>query len=227
MPSAGGATIDRKFDVILPDARGHGGSDAPASDYLYEDHSADVVGLIEALDIRRPVLLGHSMGGMTAAVTASTLGSAVAALVLVDPTFISPAWQEEVFESGVADGHRHYLALSKEKLRAQACARHPHRSDEVIDSLVDAKLRTSLHAFEVLKPPNPDYRTLVQAMVVPTLLIIGDRGVVSLDTARELQELNSMLTVEVVSGAVHGLPYDQPKTVGAMIAAFLSATAYP
>src|SRR5690606_26745929 len=63
------------FDVILPDARGHGESSAPEAGYRYTDLAGDVAGLIEELKLEAPILVGHSMGGMTAAVVASELGS--------------------------------------------------------------------------------------------------------------------------------------------------------
>src|SRR5204862_4623788 len=53
--------LEDHFDVVLPDARGHGGSSAPERGYGYDDHAADVVGLVRGLALDRPVLLGHSM----------------------------------------------------------------------------------------------------------------------------------------------------------------------
>src|SRR5512146_2019323 len=68
--------LEGELDVVMPDARGHGGSSAPLAGYGYDDHARDVIGLIEELGLRAPILLGHSMGGMTAAVVASRVGSA-------------------------------------------------------------------------------------------------------------------------------------------------------
>jgi hypothetical protein len=38
--------LEGEFDVVMPDARGHGGSSAPHHGYRYDDHASDVVGLI-------------------------------------------------------------------------------------------------------------------------------------------------------------------------------------
>ena len=51
-----------EFEMILPDARGHGLSDKPATGYAPQDHAADVAGLIRGLGLERPILIGHSMG---------------------------------------------------------------------------------------------------------------------------------------------------------------------
>ena len=63
--------LEEDYDVVMPDARGHGNSSVPDHGYRYDDLTADVTGLIEALGLAAPVLLGHSMGGMTAAVVAN------------------------------------------------------------------------------------------------------------------------------------------------------------
>ena len=82
-------------------------------------------------------------------------------------------------------------------------------------------MNTPLYSFEVLTPPNPDYQRLVSAINVPILLVIADHGVVSLETARELQTLNSRLRVEQIQDAGHGLQYDQPERFDGMVRAFL------
>jgi len=213
--------LQNEFDVVLPDARGHGKSTAPISGYSYSDLASDVIGLIETLGLDAPVLLGHSMGGLTATVVASRLGSAISRLVLVDPTFISPEWQREIFESNLVTEHEESLKSARSNLIAQARQRTPHRSDEMIQHLVDARLQTSFHAFEVLRPPNPDYRELIRLVRFPTLLVSPERGVVSFATAKELQRLNQLVCPEFISDAGHGLPYDDPSLLGEVVLSFL------
>lgn len=214
-------TLEGDFDVILPDARGHGLSSAPASGYSYPELAADVIGLIENLELDAPILLGHSMGGLTAAVVASLLGSTISGLILVDPTFISPEWQREAFECDVAAEHGQLLTSARSELLARARQRSPHRSAEMIQHLVDARLQTSLDAFDVLTPPNPDYRELVRLVRVPTLLVIGERGVVPLNTAEELHRLNPLVCFELIADVGHGLPYDEPGRLGGAVLSFL------
>lgn len=213
--------LEEEFDVVMLDARGHGKSSAPASGYLYPDHARDVQGVIEALSLKCPVVLGHSMGGMTAVVSASQAGADISGVVLVDPTFISPQWQQEVFESDVADQHRQFLSMDRTALLAQARQRHPHRSNEMIEIVTRARLQTHLQAFEVLTPPNPDFWALIRAISAPILMVLGDRGVVSIETAQELQRLHPRLSFEVIPDAGHGLPYDQPERLGTAVKTFL------
>jgi pimeloyl-ACP methyl ester carboxylesterase len=215
--------LEDNYDVIMPDARGHGQSSAPLQGYLYRDHASDVIGLIEALGLAAPVLLGHSMGGMTAAVVASQVGTAIRGVILADPTFLSPQRQREVHESDVIEQHHRLLNLNKGEVLAQARLRHPHRSFELVELVTDARLQTQISAFEVLTPPNPDYRELVSAISVPALLVIGDNGVVSFETARELQKLNQRLRYERIPDVGHGLPYDQPDRFAAVVGSFLQS----
>jgi pimeloyl-ACP methyl ester carboxylesterase len=218
-PLAG--ALEDGYDVIMPDARGHGLSSAPLQGYSYRDHASDVVGLIDALGLAAPVLLGHSMGGMTSAVVASEVGGAIRGVILGDPTFLSPERQREVHGSDVVEQHRRLLGHDKGEVLAQARLRHPHRSPELVELMTDARLQTQTRAFEVLTPPNPDYRELVRAISVPIFLVIGDNGVVSLETAEELQKLNQRLRYELIPSAGHGLPHDHPDHFAAAVRSFL------
>ena len=215
--------LEADFDVVMPDARGHGGSSAPHQGYRYDDLAGDVVGLIHRLELSRPVVLGHSMGGLTAAVVASRAAGLLRGLVLVDPTFLSADRQREVYASDVADQHGRALALAKSELVAEARARHPHRTPEILELQAEARLKTCIEAFDVLAPPNPDYRELVTALDMPTLLVIGDQPVVTLEMATELCGLNPRVRVEQVQDAGHGLPFDQPARLGEVVASFLVA----
>lgn len=218
--------LEGEYDVVMPDARGHGGSSTPLKGYRYEDHASDVVGLIQGLGLAAPVLLGHSMGGMTAALVASQIGTTIRGVILADPTFLNPQRQREVHDSDVVGQHRRLLSLDKGDALAQARVRRPHRRSELVELVTEARLRTRIGAFDVLTPPNPEYHLLVRAICVPILLVIGDSGaVVSLETARDLQNINPRLRVEQVQDAGHGLPYDQPERFEAVVGAFLRSVA--
>ncbi|WP_143305568.1 alpha/beta fold hydrolase [Chitinophaga vietnamensis] len=216
-------SLEQAYDVIMPDARGHGCSSAPDSGYRYEDHADDVIGLIATLTLRKPVLIGHSMGGMTAAVVAGRRPDLLRGLVLADPTFLHPEMQREVFDSDVAEQHRKALDMPLEALVAAARTRHPQRSQENLTLFARARLQTSMAAFEVLRPPNPDYEELVRKINIPSLLISGDKGVVSADVAAALQNLNASLQVELIPEAGHSLHVDQPQRFAAIIKTFLAS----
>jgi pimeloyl-ACP methyl ester carboxylesterase len=165
------------------------------------------------------------MGGLVAAVVASCNPQILRGLILADPTFLSPKVQREVRDSDVADQHRRYLTTSLDDVVAEARIRHPDRSLETIERIARARLQTSMAAFDVLTPPIPNYRQVVSAIEVPGLLVIGDNGVVSLETARGLQNLNPRLRVEQIQDAGHGLHYDQPERFAVLVKSFLSSLA--
>lgn len=73
------------YEVVAYDARGHGRSDAPESGYGIDDRIADLLGVIEGLDLADPILMGHSMGAGTVAWTAARHPDCPRAVVLEDP----------------------------------------------------------------------------------------------------------------------------------------------
>lgn len=71
----------KSFRVIAIDARGHGAS-TNRGGYLPDAVAADVLAVLESLNVDRFSLVGISMGGLTAARLAAAAGPRVASLVL-------------------------------------------------------------------------------------------------------------------------------------------------
>lgn len=59
-----------EFRIVAPAIRGNGFSDKPPDGYTAERHVRDLLELIDALGIHRPVLMGHSTGGAIATLLA-------------------------------------------------------------------------------------------------------------------------------------------------------------
>lgn len=70
------------IDCTCIDFRGHGRSDVPAEDFQFSDFTHDVRLALEILDLDRPILVGHSLGGMVAIDVAGLRD--VAGLVLLE-----------------------------------------------------------------------------------------------------------------------------------------------
>ena len=76
--------------VIVLDIRGRGLSEAPATGYALTDYAADAAGVIDALGLQRPVVLGHSMGARIAAALGALHPDAVGPMIVVDPPLTGP-----------------------------------------------------------------------------------------------------------------------------------------
>ncbi len=59
-------TLEKSFSLLLVDQRGHGGSIPSGVDYTAEAMAKDLKNLLDQLEIKKMILLGHSMGGRTA-----------------------------------------------------------------------------------------------------------------------------------------------------------------
>ena len=70
--------------LVIWEARGHGDSDHPDAGYLLVDYAADLSSLLGALEIERPAILGHSLGGMTAMTWAVDHPATARAILLED-----------------------------------------------------------------------------------------------------------------------------------------------
>lgn len=77
------AQLEADFDLILPDLRGFGESEAPQTPYLLPDMAADILALMDVLGLDRAFLAGHSMGGYIALAFAHAWPERLAGLGLV------------------------------------------------------------------------------------------------------------------------------------------------
>jgi pimeloyl-ACP methyl ester carboxylesterase len=78
------AGLSRHHRVLALDLRGRGLSDKPETGYAVGDHAADVKALLDATQIERAVICGHSYGGVVAIKMAARYPERVAKVVLID-----------------------------------------------------------------------------------------------------------------------------------------------
>jgi len=76
------AAFSRKFDVVTHDHRGIGQSDVTRSGFTVDRMAADVIGLMDALEIERAHIVGHSTGGAIAQILAIEHPKRLASVVL-------------------------------------------------------------------------------------------------------------------------------------------------
>lgn len=124
---SGAALAKVGLQALLLDARGHGESDwAPDGDYSRESMTADLLGILAELD-RPAIVVGASMGGLTALLATDRPGSErIAGLVMVD---VVPRPEHEGVERvlNFLGGHQDGFASLDEA--ADAVAEYlPHRT---------------------------------------------------------------------------------------------------
>ena len=97
--------------MVTVDFRGHGCSDDVAS-FSFENGVRDAGGVVDALGLDRPIIVGHSLGGMIASIYAATSG-VCAGLVNVDGHGTGhPSQFDGIPEDEVAAALDHFADLS-------------------------------------------------------------------------------------------------------------------
>ncbi len=212
------------YRTIATDQRGWGLSDAPASGYGLADLADDALGVIEALNLQRYVLVGHSMGGKAAQLLASRRPAGLAGLVLVAPSPPQP------------------LAMPPEAREMMAGAYATRQSVEMaIDHMLTAKplapedreqvIEDSLRGAPQAKAAWPrstsleDITAKVGAIEVPTLVIAGEQDRVdSVDLLRaELMPRIPNAVLHVLAGTGHLSMLESPAELARLIAEFVAS----
>jgi len=222
--------LEADYDVIMPDARGHGLSEAPDGGYNSEERAADLAGLIQALHVEKPVVGGHSMGAQTTFRLAADYPDLVRCAILEDPGFRSaagptgPDWEARAAQMRKATEER--KAMTREALIAQCRAQNPSWSEEELGPWADSKLRVSLKFAGAFRAPErPSWQELLPKITCPVLLITADpeRGaIVTPEVAEEASRLLPSLKVVRLRGAGHNIRREQFAGYMQAVRAFLA-----
>nr|WP_232064269.1 alpha/beta fold hydrolase [Paraburkholderia dioscoreae] len=216
--------LSDRYRIVATDHRGWGDSEAPADGYRIADLAADAEGVIEALGLRRYVLVGHSMGGKVAQLIASRRPGGLEGLVLVAPSPPSP------------------MLLSDEQRATLTGAYQTRESVEfVIDHVLTAKPLDAARREQVIEDslrgapeakagwPNvamrEDITEATAAIDAPTIVISGE-----LDQVDRVATLQAELLPRIPHAAMHVLPgtghlspLEAPAEVARLIARFAAA----
>jgi len=226
--------------VVAVDLRGHGDSDwDKTARYDRGAIADDVRATLDALAIRRCVLIGHSFGGDIAARLALAHPSRVAALVLIDVgPEIRPsgmrgvreltARMPDVYES--RDEYRGWLETIYPLADVQALAVFAAnglraRPDGQLEPKHDPAFRRAMFAFEETASAGARW-ALLEAIEQPTLVVRGAESVVLSDeTAKRMARVLRNGSHAVVPGAGHSVMLDNPRGMAAAIRDFVGTTA--
>ena len=165
--------LSRNFRVIGWDMPGHGDSDPLTRNLTIIDYADALAALIAALELRRPHLVGTSVGALIVAARASTPGADVATLSLVEmPVRPAVAWSrmwplvETLFSTPTQSFEQvapRFRDLSDSDFRQWNVDRNK------------AGGKTMMSVMRAIRDHVPDFH----AICVPVLLVYGERGPVA------------------------------------------------
>jgi pimeloyl-ACP methyl ester carboxylesterase len=216
--------FDRFGEVSAPDARGHGGAALPEGPFGAVQHVAD---LTPRLD-EPSVLVGHSMGAVTAAVAAARHPELVRAVVLEDPP-----WRSEAAEwdpSPYRDWITRMLATPLHQRAAECRAENPHWAEDEIGPWAESKGQVDPAIFERrIEWLSEPWRDTASAIRVPALLLVGDPalGAIIGPTEAAWVRENAAIETRAVEGAGHSIRRDRPDAYRAAVNEFLSGLDRP
>jgi len=227
------------YRVIAHDRRGHGRSSQVDHGHDMEHYAADTAALVDALDLRNAVHIGHSTGGGQVARYVAKYGEPqgrVAKAVLVaavPPLMVKTASNPEGTPISVFDDFRAALAANRAEFY-QAVASGPfygfNRPGAKVSEPVIANwwrqgmMGSALAHYEGIKAfSETDQTDDLKAISVPTLVLQGDddQVVPYADASLKQAKLLKNPTLKIYKGFPHGMLTTEAATLNADILAFL------
>jgi pimeloyl-ACP methyl ester carboxylesterase len=230
--------LDAGYRVITYDRRGWGHSSQPAIGYEYDTFAADVNALMEKLDIRDAVLVGHSMGTGDVVRYLGSYGSArVKKAVLISPLqpfLLQTDGNPEGLPRSLFDG---FIRSAKADRPAwlKGFLDSFYNMDVYGGKLVsDQAFQASwnvgaagspIAAVACISTWLTDFRDDIAKLDVPTLVVHGDQDRILPigNTANRLRGLIKDLTFVVIEGGPHAIAWTHRDQVNNALIEFLRA----
>ena len=230
------ALLEAGYRVITYDRRGFGQSSRPVTGYDYDTFAADLHTLLDHLDLRNAVLVGHSMGTGEVTRYLSRYGSArVAKGVLVAP--IPPYLQQAgdnpdgvpqaLFDGFAAAARADGPAWMKgflDNFYNFDALRGTLVSDQAFQASWNLAVTASATAaVACIGTWTTDFRDDLPKIDVPVLVIHGDADqVLPLDkTASRLPALIKDIQLTIVDGGPHAIPWTHAAQVNTALLDFI------
>jgi N-formylmaleamate deformylase len=224
--------LAKQYDVIMPDAQGHGLSDRIDRNFTYTNHAQQIVGLLQELGISKPVLLGHSMGAGTAAMVAAEYPKLPRAIILEDPAWdklaiLSPERdnKDEINQANIIVRHlTEAVKRTREELINECRQANPCWSEAEIVPWAESKLQFDPAIFSAAHFDRYSYMKLVPLIKCPVLLIISDGGITTPEVAEQAKKLwrsEQAFRWVQIKGAGHNIRREQFKAFCEALTDFL------
>jgi pimeloyl-ACP methyl ester carboxylesterase len=219
-----------RYDIVMFDARGHGLSDPPTANDPADVQVEDLAGLIRALKIDKPILMGHSMGSASVAHFAAKYPDVPRAVILEDPALVRPAAPPAGPGGTTAsvDERRATLLgrnnLPEAELVAGCMKNSPKWGQSECEYWAPSKRRH--HPFTIRETPaaRPPMRELFAKITAPTLILKADaQG----DLRAQNEEVARILPkgkIVHIAGAGHNVRREGREETISVLRAFLSGT---
>lgn len=216
------AELGTAYRLVIPELRGHGRSDlAPDADYSIAANAADLLGVLEQMELPPCILVGHSFGASVAIEMAATSPERIAGLVVVDGAgdfshipraalsgFIAGLESDEDFETTVESAFDVALAGARPE--------------------TERRVRAA-----ILGAPRPLVRSIYQALLSyhPTVALDRYPGPVLLVTAPvnsasfSLHALRPLIPRRSMAGVSHWVMMDDPTRFARILTEFVATAA--
>lgn len=222
--------LQDRFRTIGIDLRGHGRSSKPAGPYSVPMFAADVLALLDALEIERVALVGLSMGGGTSQTFALAYPDRVRSLALVSTSSEFVQATRDRFHARAEQAEREGMVsdvvapMVERWFTPRFRAEHP---DEVERTLATVRANDPF-AFAASARANSErnWTDRLPEIKVPVLFIGGaeDPGDARRSAAIFERGLPNVET-HILEDASHLLPVEKPEATNALLRRFLSDTA--
>ncbi len=214
--------VGRCTRVVAVDLRGHGRSDKPRQIYTMQAFADDLAWLCDQFGLVKPVVIGHSMGGIVAFDLAARYPALPSAVVMLDAAVVLPAGARAAIPRFLEE----LRGPDYEKVLREYVANvlfiptdDQQRKTRILNDMSSTPQHVMVSAMEGLRDYDPV--AVSGGLTAPALYIAANEPQPRANMPRLLELCPQLLTGKTV-GSGHFCQLEVPEQVNAMIDRFLA-----
>lgn len=216
-----------RYRVVRYDTRGHGKTDVTPGPYTIELLAADLVGLMDALQIPKAHLVGLSMGGMICQYVGAHFSERVLSLSLCDTASEMPP--RSLWEDRFAIAHeKGLIGLVDGTIRRWFLegfiTTHPEKIERVRQMILETPVAGYIACASAVR--DMAQSTMLLKITRPTMVLVGRQDpACTVDQATVLHRLIRDSSLHIIEDAAHLSNIEKPNKFNNLLKGFLDSVA--
>jgi len=225
------AAMPRDLRLLALDLRGHGDSGwAKPPAYKPYDYATDLANFIrEQVRGERPVIVGHSMGGVVTLAFASRHAELARGIIVIDTAVVSSRGRDRFLHRLKALPTVVYPDLDTAKARYRLMPNEGEIHADRVLAIAEKSLMAAEQGGYTLKFDRESFfggdglhvMDTIRALTMPTLLVRAEKSrIMTQPSAEEAAASNAQVRLTVIAGAHHHVILEKPDECARLIAEF-------
>lgn len=212
-------------EIIVIDLPGFGASPLPHTPFSIDEIAARILTWMDEQHIRRPIVIGHSLGGYVALAMAGTDTAKMSGLGLFHSTIFEDSEERKANRTKVIEFvSKHGVDPFIDTFVPGLFFDKHHPVISLVDNISRKTPQATLIAYSQAMRNRPSYEAVFKKLEMPTLILAGEKdGIIPVEISSKHLLYNPKAQLHLLPSVGHMAMYENPTEAQKIISAFIQA----